>query len=219
MNEPSDRRPLASRDTGWARALTRWLAATSVSPNQISIASMVAAAVAGGALWSVGSVEGAARASLLLLAASACQIRLVCNLMDGLVAIEAGRRAPDGAFWNEFPDRVSDILILVGLGLGLGNSALGWAAATAAVFTAYTRELGHALGLPADYRGPMAKPHRMALITLACLLSLADPFWNGTGWVLWVALWLIALGSGFTVIRRARSMVRTLGAAEPRVYP
>ena len=47
MADDSNRRPLASRQTGWAAALTRILAATSVTPNQISMASMVMAAVSG----------------------------------------------------------------------------------------------------------------------------------------------------------------------------
>jgi phosphatidylglycerophosphate synthase len=213
-----DRRPLASRDTGWARALTQRLAATSVTPNQISMASVGAAALAGAALWAAGHAEGPARVVLLLLAALACQLRLLCNLLDGLVAVEAGRRAADGAFWNEFPDRLSDILILAGLGLGLGQPALGWAAATLAVFTAYTRELGHGLGQPHDYRGPMAKPQRMAVVTGASLLSIADPLWGGAGWPLRIALWLVVLGAALTVARRAARIVavsRAGGSDEP----
>jgi phosphatidylglycerophosphate synthase len=148
VTDKIDRRPLSSRDTGWARTLTRWLAATAVTPNQISMASMAAATIAGGAFWAAGSANGGMRVILLLLAALGCQLRLICNLMDGLVAIEAGKQAPDGPFWNEFPDRIADILIIVGVGLGLGLPALGWAAASLAVLTAYVRELGRACGLP-----------------------------------------------------------------------
>ena len=42
MNEIKNRRPLASRQTGWATVITKRLAATSVTPNQISMASMAA---------------------------------------------------------------------------------------------------------------------------------------------------------------------------------
>ena len=55
MADRANRRPLASRDTGWARSMTRWLAATSVTPNQISMASIAAAAVAGACFWLAGS--------------------------------------------------------------------------------------------------------------------------------------------------------------------
>jgi phosphatidylglycerophosphate synthase len=215
VTDKIDRRPLSSRDTGWARTLTRWLAATAVTPNQISIASMAAAALAGGAFWAAGSAGGGARIGLLLLAALGCQLRLICNLMDGLVAIEAGKQAPDGPFWNEFPDRIADILIIVGLGLGLGLPALGWAAASLAVLTAYVRELGRACGLPADYSGPMAKPQRMALVTAAALIATLEPLWSGQGRVLLVALWGLAIGTALTALRRAARLVTQLRAGRP----
>ena len=102
------------------------------------------------------------------------------------------------------------LLILAGAGYGLGEPALGWAAASLAVLTAYVRELGRACGLPADFSGPMAKQHRMAAITAAALLSLAEPLWDGRGQVLRAALWIIALGAGVTVIRRAARIVTAL---------
>ena len=210
MTPPDGRRPLASRDAAWAKGLARRLAATAVTPNQISWASVAAAAVAGAALWGAGHVGGLARAPLLVVAALGCQLRLVCNLLDGLVAVEAGKGTPDGAFWNEAPDRVSDALVLVGLGLGLGLPALAWAATSLAILTAYVRELGRSLGLPPDYRGPMAKPQRMAVITGAALLSVPEPLWGGHGLVLHAALWIVALGGALTAARRAAGIVAAL---------
>lgn len=210
MNDTSNRRPLASRQTGWAVAVTRRLAATRITPNQISMLGMVAALIAGAALWGAGSAQGMARAALLLLGALGIQARLLCNLFDGMVAIEAGRSAPDGGFWNEFPDRVSDLLILMGAALGLGDPALGWAAAGMAFLTAYVRELGVNCGAGADFAGPMAKQHRMALMTGAAVLSLLEPLWHGRGQVLHLALWVVALGAGFTVLRRCWRLVGRL---------
>jgi phosphatidylglycerophosphate synthase len=212
MVQDENRRPLASRDSGWARAIARTLSMASVTPNQISTASMAMAAVAGIAFWQAGMAMGGSRVALLLVAALFCQFRLLCNLFDGMVAIEGGKQAPDGPFWNEFPDRVADILILVGVGYGAGVPTLGWAAAAFAVLTAYTRELGRNCGLPADFSGPMAKQHRMAVITAAAVLSLAEPLWNGRNEVLTGALWLIAVGAAITAIRRAANIVRKLRA-------
>lgn len=210
MSETENRRPLASRDTGWARTLTRRIAATSITPNQISMASMAFAALSGAGFFLAGDAEGWLRPGLLVLAAVCCQLRLLCNLLDGMVAIEAGKQAPDGAFWNEFPDRIADMLILVGIGYGVGLPALGFAAAAFAILTAYVRELGRAAGQPADFSGPMAKPHRMAVITAAAALSLFEPFWNGHGEVLTAALWVVAVGAALTAVRRSVRLVRGL---------
>ena len=212
MAQDSDRRPLASRDTGWARGIARRLSASGITPNQISMASMAMAACAGTAFWLAGTAASGPRAALLLAAALFCQLRLLCNLFDGMVAIEGGKQEADGPFWNEFPDRVADILILTGVGYGIGVPALGWAAAAFAVLTAYTRELGRNCGLPADFSGPMAKQHRMATITAAALLSLLEPLWRGQGEVLEIALWLIAVGAAVTALRRAANIVRGLRA-------
>ena len=211
-----NRRPLASRQTGWAAALTRWLAATRITPNQISMASMGAALMAGVAFWAAGGVTGFPRAALLLLGAVGCQLRLLCNLLDGMVAIEAGRGTPDGPFWNEMPDRVSDILILVGIGFGLALPALGWAAAVFAVLTAYVRELGVNSGVGADFSGPMAKPHRMALVTGAALVSVAEPLWGWHGETLHAALWVVAVGAALTALRRSVRLVGRLKSGHDR---
>ncbi|MDN5568740.1 MAG: CDP-alcohol phosphatidyltransferase family protein [Paracoccus sp. (in: a-proteobacteria)] len=194
-----NRRPLDSRNTRWAAYLSARLASRDVTPNAISQAGMGAAAVSGAAFWATAFSMGATTTILLVLAALACQVRLLCNLLDGMVAIEGGKSTPDGPLWNEFPDRMSDILILMGVGLGTGAPALGLAASLMAVLTAYTRELGTGIGLAPDFSGPMAKPHRMALITGAALLAIFAPVWG----VLQLALWIVVLGGFGTAIRRA----------------
>ncbi|MDS1137856.1 CDP-alcohol phosphatidyltransferase family protein [Nitratireductor indicus] len=210
MSDAENRRPLASRDTGWAQGVARRIAKTSVTPNQISMFSMVFAALAGASFFLAGSAEGGGRLAALLAGGLCTQARLLCNLFDGMVAIEAGKKEPDGAFWNEFPDRVADMLILVGLGYGVGEPALGWAAAGFAVLTAYVRELGRACGQPADFSGPMAKPHRMAAVTIAAALTLFEPLWNGHNEVLTAALWIIAIGAAVTALRRSWRLVARL---------
>lgn len=210
MTSTENRRPLASRQTGWAAWATRKLAATQITPNQISMIGMAAALVAGLAFWAAGGVAGAGRVILLLLAALFVQARLLCNLFDGMVAVEAGRGAPDGPFWNEFPDRVSDALILIGMALGVGEPALGWAAVSFAFLTAYTRELGVNCGQSADFSGPMAKQHRMALVTAAAVLSVLAPLWGWRDEILTAALWVIAIGAALTALRRASNLVAKL---------
>lgn len=202
----TSRRPLKSRDTAWARRTAAWLAARGVTPNAISQSAVGFAAMGGIGFWASGATEGWMRALCLLLGAAGCQLRLHCNLFDGMVAIEGGRKAPDGPFWNEAPDRASDILILAGAGLGAGAAGLGWAAAALAVATAYVRELGRAEGLGSDYGGPMAKQHRMAVMTVAAVAAMLLP---GLPVLMW-ALWVVVAGAALTVALRSRRLVAAL---------
>ncbi len=210
MMETGDRRPLASRNTRWAGAIARWMAARAITPNQISQASMLAAAIAGGAFYLAGQTTGLPRACYLLLAVLFCQARLLCNLFDGMVAVEGGKGEADGPFWNEFPDRIADLMIFVGVGYGIGMPGLGWAAGAFAVLTAYVRELGRATGNPSDFSGPMAKQHRMAAVTAAGLVSLLEPLWGGQNQILAIGLWIIMLGAALTTIRRSKTLVTRL---------
>ena len=205
-----NRRPISQRERGWAKALTRVLAKSTITPNQISASSMVFAALGGACFAASGLATNAIDRVLVLLGAALfCQLRLLANMLDGMVAVEAGKGAPDGAVWNELPDRFADIFIIVGAGygvaaLGLADASLGWAAALAAVMTAYVREVARGAGAPADFSGPMAKPHRMFVLTMAALISTLEPLWNWRGETLHAALWIVAIGATLTALNRAR---------------
>lgn len=201
------RRPLKTRDRAWARRGASALARAGIRPNTISLLSIAAAAIAGLAFASTPDAGPGWRAALLLAAALFIQLRLLCNLLDGLVAVEGGLGTKSGEIFNDAPDRLADTLILVGAGYALPwpvwGGVLGWAAALLAVLTAYVRLLGGSLGLRQDFCGPMAKQHRMALLTAACLLSIvADLAAGRYGWVLGPALMLIIVGSIVTIGRR-----------------
>ncbi|MGB3627511.1 MAG: hypothetical protein WA989_16905 [Henriciella sp.] len=206
------RRPIRSRESSWAVQAAKWLAAKDVTPNQISMASMGFAAVGGLAFCLVPHIDGVLRVFLLLVAIAGIQGRLLCNLFDGMVAVEHGAGGKDGPFWNEFPDRVSDFLLLTGAGIGCGLPWLGVVAAALAIFVAYVRELGRANALPADFGGPMAKQHRMGALTAAAALALFEPLWGGSGLLLSVALAIIALGSILTIYLRAKRLIAGLKA-------
>jgi phosphatidylglycerophosphate synthase len=201
------RRPLTTRDTGFARRLVAALLRTPVTPNQISIASIFFAAA--GALALLAAPE---TPWLFPVAAAAVQLRLLCNLLDGMVAVEGGRGDALGPLFNEVPDRIADSLLIVALGYAAGAGWLGWLGALLAALTAYIRALGGALGLEQDFRGPLAKPQRMALLTGACLLALVETWVHPGGYVLTLAAAAIAAGSLATCVTRLRVMAAQLGA-------
>ena len=212
---PEARRPLASRDTGWARALARTLTGARVSPDAISAASIVAAVGGAAALLALLALPAPAGP---LLCALGVQLRLLCNLLDGMVAVEGGLGGPLGPLWNELPDRVADSVLIVALGHAAGLPALGWAGALLAALTAYIRATGGALGLAQDFRGLQSKPRRMAVMTLGCLLAAAAPWWPPAAQALALAAWVIALGSALTCAGRTRRIavqLRARAAAAP----
>ena len=118
--KPGARRPLSSRDTAWAAAMSRALVRWRVAPNAISLLSLVAAGGSGLALVCAGRTQSVASAAVLYLTAAAgIQIRLLCNLMDGMVAVEGGMGGPLGNLYNDLPDRFADVFVLLGAGYGL----------------------------------------------------------------------------------------------------
>ena len=210
------RRPIAMRSQEWVKSLARAVTAAGISPNAISLSGLGFAIVAGVALAATGYVDGALRVTLFIAAAVCIQLRLLCNMLDGMVAIEGGRRTPYGEIFNDMPDRFADVAILVGAGFSLTafpwGPTIGWIAGLLAVLTAYVRLLGASMGTPQYFMGPMAKPHRMGTITAACVLSIFEPFVGLRGDVVAVALAIVILGSIVTFVRRTRCIVENVSA-------
>lgn len=206
MNTANSRRPLKVRETAWAKQTARLLSKKKITPNQISVVSVFFAAAAAACLMLLPYVSGAGKFLLPILAAVFIQCRLLCNLFDGMVAVEGGKTTPSGELFNDIPDRIADPLILIAAGYasmsGNGAETAGWLAGLLALFTAYLRVLSVSIGAPADFRGPMAKQHRMALMTVACLLTAGEGLFGQQGRILVLSLVLIVIGSVITAVRR-----------------
>ena len=207
------RRPLRTRDARWARTLVTWLVNRRVPPNWISLASLGFAAAGALAMLAAPAASPGGRAALFVLAAACIQLRLLCNMLDGMVAVEGGLGSRAGDIYNELPDRIADPLLIVPAGYATGfalGPELGWIAGMLAIFTAYIRALGGTSGLPQSFVGPMAKPHRMATMTGGLLLAaLAVPLgWEGS--VLLIALTLVAVGALITAGRRTAAILKAL---------
>ncbi|MGB3837837.1 MAG: CDP-alcohol phosphatidyltransferase family protein [Rhodanobacter sp.] len=194
----TDRRPIAARSSAWAKFVTRALVRTSITPNQISCVSVLFAVLGATALLAMTAPAG------MLLCAACIVLRLLCNMFDGMVAVDGNKGTPAGALFNEIPDRLADSLLLVALGYAAALPWLGWLCALLAALTAYVRVLGGSLGLTQDFRGPMAKPHRMWLQVATLLLAAALLPWRHE--LLLAGAGLIAAGSALTCIWRARAI-------------
>jgi phosphatidylglycerophosphate synthase len=209
------RRPLKSRESRWAQRLAAWLARHDVPPNLISVASIVLAALAGASLLATRwTADWRVRAGLMIAAIAGIQGRLLCNLLDGMVAVEGGKGTRCGEMFNDLPDRISDSIILVCAGYAASRqygAILGWAAAVLAIMTAYVRVLGRSIGSAVHFAGPMAKPHRMAMLTAACAAAAVVGAWNWHRRVISIALCIIIAGCAVTIARRLRLIVRDLG--------
>lgn len=218
MTETS-RRPVKSRTVQGFHQLAFALVKLGLTPNQVSVLSSVFAGLGALSLYAASRSLGfGAQVGFLVGALAGIQLRLVCNLIDGLMAVEGGKKTPYGELFNDLPDRLSDLFLLVGAGYALYPYVpyavhLGWIAGTLAVLTAYVRVLGASMGCPHYFLGPMAKQHRMAVLNMGVLASAAEAAFRGTfAYGLQIALVIIAVGSFFTCVRRALAIVRNLSA-------
>lgn len=211
MGETSDianRRPLKSRGTAWAGAASRLMLRSGITPDGIS---MLGIAIAILGAWAF--VEAAPRPWLFLAGAACIQLRLLCNMLDGLVAIEGGRKSAYGPLFNEVPDRIEDSLFLAAFGAAAGLLWLGLLAALLAAVTAYLRALGGSMGFAQDFSGPMAKPHRMAALTIGSLAALLEALLLDTAYAVPVTLWIVTAGTALTIVRRTLRIAARLRAA------
>lgn len=198
----------------WAQALR----SRGATPNGVSWVGIGFAALAALMFYVGLSAPAREGAGPLLLAVLGLQGRLWCNRMDGVLARQARMVSRVGEVYNDAPDRLSDVLVCVGLGYGLQAglpwaAQLGWAAALCCVATAYVRMLGLACGTPEPRQGPMSRVQRMQWLSLAALLALPLQ-WTGqprlAAWLLIAALAVLMAGAVLTVVLRLRTIVRTL---------
>ena len=207
---PEARRPLKSRDLAIFKNIASALARAGVSPNAISFTSIVFGLAAGGCFALTAHAEELALRGWWLAAAAFIQLRLIANLLDGMVAVEGKRGGPTGDLWNEAPDRLADTAIFIGAGFAAGSDPLlGMGAALLAVFVAYLRALGASNGAGQIFIGPMAKPHRMFVTTVFSVASALFPALAGfSGMKLLLAL--VIVGCIVTAIRRLSRIAASL---------
>ncbi len=219
-----ERRPMKIRDRSFFTRSAAWLARAGVTPNAISIMGMVVGILGGVALASTSWPQSdTVRRVLWCVAAVVVPLRGLLNILDGVVAVNENIASPVGEMYNEVPDRVSDVAILIGAGYAAGGEpVLGLGAAVLAVFVAYVRAQARVAGAAQDYCGPMAKPSRIFLVTLTALwLAVTPAIWQfswgpeGSWGPMAAALGVIMIGCIITAVRRLLRAGRSLRKATP----
>lgn len=210
-----NRRPIKMRSTRWARALAAAFTRFGASPNQVSLFSVACALIGAGLFLTEGFGPGS---SWILIGAAVCiQLRLLANMLDGLIAVEGGHQTNLGELYNEIPDRIADVFFLASAGYASVHAAwgmaLGWSASVLAVGTAYIRALGARRGAAQDFCGPVAKQQRMFLLTVASLGAAGEHI---VGWPRQSLFWMLVIinfGTLVTCIRRTLHLAGRLETA------
>jgi len=165
--EPTSRRPIAAVFRRSAGAAVGFCVRLGIHPDAISYLSIVAALIAAICFWKSGT-----RRWLLIIAPLFCYLRLWFNMLDGLVAFAAGKASSRGEILNDLPDRISDIVIFVGVAhSGLMNPLIGYWGAIFAVLISYVGLFGQALGVQRQFGGTMSKPWRMVALHAGAWLT------------------------------------------------
>lgn len=128
-------------------------------------------------------------------------LRLLLNLMDGLMAREIGLAGARGELKNEFGDRIGDAAIFLGLAFG-GYVDVRLAALALALIlcVSFLGLLGKALGGPRVYAGVFGKGDRMISLAVFTLYPLLSANLTSYNWYLALAV----LAATVTIVQRLR---------------
>ncbi len=204
---PKSRRPIADMFRRTAKWAVDFCVRFGVDPDTVSFMSIVASATAAVLLW-----QSAKHPWFLLLAPGFCYLRLWFNMLDGMVALASGKASLKGEIMNEVPDRISDVIIFVGIAhSGLCSQALGYWAAIFALFTAYIGTFGQAVGVQREFSGIMSKPWRMVMVHIGAWTAFfVHCKWGGLTVLDWACVVVIA-GCVQTVVVRLSRILAELG--------
>jgi phosphatidylglycerophosphate synthase len=174
------------RVDGWLHAGFPFLFHKRVSPNLLTVVGTLISLLAAAAL-----ARGSFRSAGLLILAGG-----VFDLIDGVVARHHGITTRFGGFLDSTLDRLVDMALLVGVAVhfaGIGDVPhvlLAGAALITSVMVSYAQARAE-LVVP-DFRvGFFERAERVVVLALGALSGLVVP-----------ALWIITLGSAFTVAQR-----------------
>jgi CDP-diacylglycerol--glycerol-3-phosphate 3-phosphatidyltransferase len=180
------------------RPVTNRLAALGITANQVTIAALLLSCL-------VGAVIAAHpdQTAVLLLLPGTLFLRMALNAIDGMLAREHNMKTKLGAVLNELSDVVSDTALYLPLALVPAfDLRLVVSLVILAVMVEMAGVIAVQIGASRNYAGPMGKSDRaFAFGSLALWLGLGLP---GGPWVA-LCLWLMLIGSLFTIYNRTRT--------------
>jgi phosphatidylglycerophosphate synthase len=154
---------------GWAHKLIEPLAAlaekSGISPNQLSVLSLVFAAMAAAFyILSASNIEMLYAAALMVL------LNAILDTMDGALARRIGKANLKGDFLDHVIDRYADMFFLGGIIFaGYAPWPIGLLAVIGVFLTSYIGTQAQALQLGRYYGGMMGRADRLTLIFLATI--------------------------------------------------
>ncbi|KAA2279155.1 CDP-alcohol phosphatidyltransferase family protein [Candidatus Nitrosocosmicus agrestis] len=126
------------------------------------------------------------------------------DAIDGAVARVTNRTTPLGGYLDSVIDKVSEIIVFVGIMIGsFTNPVLVLVALSLSLLVSYTRAKGDGLGVDLKGKGIAERAERILIIAILGFI----PFQDNMS----VALWIIAVLSAITVLERLKVVSARLG--------
>lgn len=126
------------------------------------------------------------------------------DAIDGAVARVTNRTTPLGGYLDSVIDKVSEIIVFVGIMIGsFTNPVLVLVALSLSLLVSYTRAKGDGLGVDLKGKGIAERAERILIIAILGFI----PFQDNMS----VALWIIAILSAITVLERLKVVSTRLG--------
>ena len=188
-------RPFASK---FIDPIAKAFAKAGISPNTVSIMSLIFAAMAGVFFYYANGYQ-----KIVLIAGLFVFLNSFFDAMDGAMARYLKIASAKGDFLDHVIDRYSDVFIICGIFLG-GHVdwKIGVVAIVGVLLTSYLGTQAQALNIGRYYGGVMGRADRLILIMLASIIYFVYPVcvsgFSALGWVM-VA---IAVGSHITALQR-----------------
>ena len=161
------------------RKIAKLLAVVGISPNLLSVASLVFAVLAGLFFFFAGNAPYLPFNPILLLAGVFVCLSAFLDGIDGVLAREIGNANKKGDFLDHVLDRYSDVFIIGGVVLGgyvHPRWEIGVIAIIGVLLSSYMGTQAQAVGLSRVYGGLIGRVDRLLIIIVATLLNLIYPY-------------------------------------------